>query len=388
MNFKSLVIAETPDGRFTRSIVNKDLSELPPGDVLIEVHYSALNYKDGLSATGHKGITRHFPHTPGIEAAGVVAKSVSPRFKKGDHVFVTGFDLGMNTSGAFSEYIRVPADWVLHVPAGLTCKDCMTIGTAGLTAAYALYKMELLGQDPANGPIVVTGSSGGVGSLSVAILAKSGYEVIACTGKSYASEYLKFLGATEVKPRDFVDDHSGKPLRHAMWAGAIDTVCGNTLTTLIKCCKRDGSIVVTGLLSSNRLETLVYPFLLNGINVLGIGAGQTPISLRQKLWDKLTNEWNITDKLFAISHEVKLEDLKDKYIDAIMVGQTRGRVVVCLKDGCCTARSRKRMASGEIRRPVNTPDQNVNGSRVPEIPEIRVTPLPSETPITAKSLDE
>jgi putative YhdH/YhfP family quinone oxidoreductase len=389
MNFKSLIITETSDGRFTRSIVNRDLSELPQGELLIRVHYSALNYKDGLSATGHKGITRKFPHTPGIEAAGMVERSSSPDFREGDHVFVTGFDLGMNTSGAFAEYIRVPASWVLHVPEGLTCKECMTIGTAGLTAAYALYKMELLGQHPDNGPIVVTGSTGGVGSLSVAILAKAGYDVIACTGKSYAAEYLKFLGASEVQPREYADDHSGRPLKHATWAGAIDTVCGNTLTTLIKQCKRDGCVVMTGLLASNKLETLVYPFLLNGINLLGIGAGQTPVALRKLLWRKLTHEWNVTDKLFAIAHEVKLEDLKDKYIDAIMAGQTRGRVVVNLKEDCCSTVRVDRTAAGAVGKTSRSPEERPELVRVPDtVPEVKVTKLPAEKKIITGTFEE
>lgn len=389
MNFKSLIITETSDGRFTRSIVNRDLTELPQGELLIRVHYSALNYKDGLSATGHKGITRKFPHTPGIEAAGMVERSSSPDFREGDHVFVTGFDLGMNTSGAFAEYIRVPASWVLHVPEGLTCKECMTIGTAGLTAAYALYKMELLGQHPDNGPIVVTGSTGGVGSLSVAILAKAGYDVIACTGKSYAAEYLKFLGASEVQPREYADDHSGRPLKHATWAGAIDTVCGNTLTTLIKQCKRDGCVVMTGLLASNKLETLVYPFLLNGINLLGIGAGQTPVALRKLLWRKLTHEWNVTDKLFAIAHEVKLEDLKDKYIDAIMAGQTRGRVVVNLKEDCCSTVRVDRTAAGAVGKTSRSPEERPELVRVPDtVPEVKVTKLPVEKKIITGTFEE
>jgi putative YhdH/YhfP family quinone oxidoreductase len=375
MKFKSLVITETKDGKFLRQIKTKNTDELPAGEVLIRVHYSALNYKDGLSATGHKGITRKFPHTPGIEAAGVVEESRTPLFTEGDHVFVTGFDLGMNTAGAFAEYIRVPAEWVLHVPEGLTCKECMTIGTAGLTAAYALHKMELLGQTPSAGPIVVTGSTGGVGSLSVAILAKAGYEVIACTGKNYATEYLRFLGASQVQPREFADDHSGKPLRHSMWAGAIDTVSGNTLTTLIKMCKRDGCVVATGLLSSNKLETLVYPFLLNGINLLGIGAGQTPIGLRKLLWKKLTTEWNVTDKLFAVAHEVKLEDLKDKFIDAIMAGQTRGRVVVNLKEDCCTTVRTLRTASGQSYSE-RIPGEKVDDLRTPDIKVIELPVIP------------
>jgi acrylyl-CoA reductase (NADPH) len=335
MQYKALLITETPAGKFERQIVEKPIDDLPAGDVLVRVHYSALNYKDGLSATGHKGITRKFPHTPGIEAAGRVVESKSEQFKEGSEVFVTGYDLGMNTAGAFAEYIRVPAEWLINKPSLLSCKDCMTIGTAGFTAAYALYKMELMGQTPDYGPIVVTGSTGGVGSLAVSILAKAGYEVIAVTGKKEAEEYLRFLGAARIEPREFLNDSLGKPLSRAMWAGAIDTVSGTMLTTLLKRCRRDGNVVATGLLSSIHFATTIYPFILNGVNLLGIGAGQTPMSLRLKLWDKLINEWNICDKLPAIAKEIGLEELKDTYIDAILSGKTRGRVVVKLKDDCC-----------------------------------------------------
>jgi acrylyl-CoA reductase (NADPH) len=339
MQFKALLITETPDGKFERSIVKREVDELPKGDVLIRVHYSALNYKDGLSATGHKGITKKFPHTPGIEAAGRVEQSTSTTFKPGDEVFLTGYDLGMNTSGAFAEYIRVPSDWVLKKPVGMSCRDCMTIGTAGFTAAYALHKMELMGQTPDYGPIVVTGATGGVGSLSVAVLAKAGYEVIAVTGKREATDYLKFLGASRVEPREFLNDTLGKPLSRAAWAGAIDTVSGNMLTTLLKRCRRDGNVVATGLLSSIHFATTIYPFILNGVNLLGIGAGQTPMSLRLKLWNKLVNEWNICDKLPSICQEIELEQLKDTYIDAILSGKTKGRVVVKLKENCCAEHS-------------------------------------------------
>jgi len=334
MQFKALLITETPEGKFERSIVNRNIDDLPQGDVLIRVHYSALNYKDGLSATGHKGITRKFPHTPGIEAAGIVEKSSSSKLPEGSEVFLTGYDLGMNTSGAFADYIRVPEDWVMPKPAGISCKDIMTIGTAGFTAAYALYKMEAMGQTPDYGPIVVTGATGGVGSLSVAILAKAGYEVIAVTGKKEATDYLKFLGASRVEPREFLNDTLGKPLQRAAWAGAIDTVSGTMLTTLLKRCRRDGNIVATGLLSSVHFSTTIYPFILNGVNLLGIGAGQTPMNLRLKLWNKLVNEWNICHKLPAIAQEITLEELKDTYIDAILSGKTKGRVVVRLKENC------------------------------------------------------
>jgi putative YhdH/YhfP family quinone oxidoreductase len=195
--------------------------------------------------------------------------------------------------------------------------------------------MEAMGQTPDYGPIVITGSTGGVGSLSVAILAKAGYEVIAVTGKKDAHDYLRFLGASRVEPREFLNDSLGKPLQRAMWAGAIDTVCGTMLTTLLKRCRRDGNVVATGLLSSIHFSTTIYPFILNGVNLLGIGAGQTPMSLRLKLWNKLMDEWNVVDKLPAIANEIGLEELRDTYIDAILSGKTRGRVVVKLKEDCC-----------------------------------------------------
>ncbi|HEY0656320.1 MAG TPA: zinc-binding dehydrogenase, partial [Chryseosolibacter sp.] len=234
-----------------------------------------------------------------------------------------------------ADYIRVPAEWIMRKPSGLSCKDIMTIGTAGFTAAYALHKMESMGQSPDQGPIVVTGSTGGVGSLSVAVLAKAGYEVIAVTGKKESHDYLKYLGASRIEPREFLNDSLGKPLQRAMWAGAIDTVSGNMLTTLLKRCKRDGNVVATGLLSSTHFSTTIYPFILNGVNLLGIGAGQTPMPLRTMLWKKLENEWNVCDKLPAIVHEIGLEELMTTYIDAILSGKTKGRIVVKLKENCC-----------------------------------------------------
>jgi acrylyl-CoA reductase (NADPH) len=335
MNFRALQITESPTGTFERRIVQRSIDELPPGDVLIRVHYSALNYKDGLSATGHKGITRRFPHTPGIEAAGVVEESTSHTISPGSGVFLTGYDLGMNTSGAFAEYIRVPESWVIPKPKELTCKQVMAIGTAGFTVAYALHKMESMGQRPENGPIVVTGATGGVGSLAVAVLAKAGYEVIAVTGKTDSEEYLTRLGASRIEPREYLSDTIAKPLRKTAWAGGIDTVCGPMLASLLKRCKRDGNVVATGLLASTHFSTSIYPFILNGVNLLGIGAGQTPMDLRLKLWDKLMGAWNICDKVPIIAKEIGLEELKNTYIDAIMEGRTRGRVVIKLKDGCC-----------------------------------------------------
>ena len=328
MPFKALRVVETHAGFFERSIREMEIEDLPAGELLIKVHYSALNYKDALSATGNKGITRTYPHTPGIDAAGIVELSRNERFAVNDEVIVTGHDLGMNTCGAFAEYIRVPAAWAIKRPIDYSFSECMTIGTAGFTAALAIYKMELLGQTPAMGPVVVTGSTGGVGSMAVAILAKAGYEVIAVTGKSNAREYLEHLGAARIEKREFVYDSSGKSLLRPQWAGAIDTVGGNTLITLLKACKQEGSIVCTGLVGSPVLEGTVYPFILNGVNLLGVGSADTPLNTRVLIWNKLVNEWSIKDKLTAIAKEVSLEELNSTYIESILNGKIMGRIVV------------------------------------------------------------
>jgi len=328
MPFKALRITETPSGTFERSVKDIEFDDLPPGELLIRVYYSSLNYKDALSATGNKGITKNYPHTPGIDAAGVVELSRNEKFAVNEEVVVTGYDLGMNTCGGFAEYIRVPADWVIKKPNGLSFSEAMAIGTAGFTAASALYKMQLMLQTPDKGPIVVTGATGGVGSMAVAMLAKAGYEVIAITGKSNAREYLQHIGAAKIEGREFVNDTSGKHLLRPKWAGAIDTVGGNTLSTLLKGCKAEGNIVCTGLVASPKLDTTVYPFILNGVNLLGIGSAETPRATRELIWNMITSAWDIRDKLPVIAREVTLEDLNNNYIDAILAGKIMGRLVV------------------------------------------------------------
>ncbi len=328
MPFKALWITETADGKFERSIIERKIDDLPPGELVIRVLYSSLNYKDALSATGNKGITRKFPHTPGIDAAGIVEISRKEQFATGDEVIITGYDLGMNTCGGFGEYIRIPASWAIKKPEAYSLKECMVIGTAGFTAASALFKMELMGQDPSQGPVVVTGSTGGVGSMAVTLLNKAGYEVIAITGKANAHEYLQFLGASRIEERSWVNDQSGKALLRPQWAGAIDTVGGNTLVTLLKGCQTEGCVVSTGLVSSPRLDATVYPFILNGVSLLGVGSAETPMPRRMAIWDKLATTWNCRDKFNAIAKEVTLEELNHQYIDAILEGKIMGRIVV------------------------------------------------------------
>ena len=328
MSFKALRVTETPAGKFERKIVEREIDDLPPGEVLIKVHYTSLNYKDALSATGNKGITRKFPHTPGIDAAGVVEISRNANFATGEEVIVTGYDLGMNTDGGMAEYIRVPGRWIVPRPQEYSLKECMIIGTAGFTAALALYKMQLLGQMPADGPIVVTGATGGVGSMAVAILSKAGYTVTAVTGKTQVTEYLQHLGATKIESREFVNDQSGKALMKCKWSGAIDTVGGLTLATLLKACQPEGCVATTGIVESAEINTTLYPFILNGVNLVGVGSAETPMEKRISIWEMLSQDWNIKDKLSVIAKEVTLDELNGTYIDAILQGKMMGRVIV------------------------------------------------------------
>jgi len=324
-SFKAFRVTENEPGKFVRDIVDRKIDDLPDGDVLIRVHYAALNYKDALSSSGNKGVTRNYPHTPGIDGAGIVEESNQPQFKAGDKVIVTSYDLGMNTDGAFAEYIRIPADWVVPLPDGLDLKESMIIGTAGLTAGIGLYKMQMMCQNPELGPIVVSGASGGVGSMAVAIFKKAGFQVIASTGKDDIAPYLLRIGASEVVDREFVNDDSSRPLMKPKWAGAFDTVGGNTLATLLKGCKPGGSVASCGLVGSPVLSTTVLPFIINGINLLGLDSANFPMEERLKVWDKLAGEWR--PEMNGISTICKLSEL-DPYIDQILKGELKGRIVV------------------------------------------------------------
>ncbi|MEZ4721874.1 MAG: YhdH/YhfP family quinone oxidoreductase [Flavobacteriales bacterium] len=326
LTFKALVIREGEDGRFSRSIEGKQVKDLPPGEVLIKSSFAGLNYKDALSASGHRGISRNYPHTPGVDVCGIVAASNSSNFKEGDEVIVTGYDLGMNTSGGFQEYVRVPEGWVVPKPGGLSLKEAMVYGTAGFTAALSLYKMERMGQNPQMGEVLVTGSTGGVGSMAVGILAKAGYDVIASTGKKDAQAHLTKLGAKRIEGREFANDETGRPLLRSQWAGAIDTVGGNTLATCVKACQRKGSVASCGLVGTHELHMTVYPFLLNGVNILGVDSAETDMDLRKELWTRLSNKWKIAD-LESYGTFVPLGQIIHQ-MDLILKGKTKGRVVV------------------------------------------------------------
>ena len=327
--FQALVVRTSDKKNFTRSIEERSIDDLPKGEVLIRVHYSSLNYKDGLSCAGNRGVTRHYPHTPGIDAAGVVESSDSSDFNAGDPVVIISYDLGANTAGGFGQFIRVPADWVMPLPEGLSLRESMIYGTAGYAAGLSVNLLQHQGVIPERGPVVVTGATGGVGSVSVALLAGLGYRISASTGKPDAEDFLKTLGASEVIDRKAVNDESGRTLLKEVWAGAVDTVGGNTLVTILKSCKQRGSVVTAGMVDSSNLHASVFPFVLRGISMQGTGASETTMAMRQEIWLKLAKEWK-PDKLEYLAVDRKLEQL-DPEIDRILVGGQRGRVVVDLQ---------------------------------------------------------
>lgn len=327
--FKAMIVKEVEEKKFTREITTKTISDLPEGDVLINVKFSSLNYKDALSASGNKGVTRNYPHTPGIDAAGIVVESTNEKFKSGDKVIVTSYDLGMNTAGGYSEYIRVPSDWVVKLPENLSLRESMIFGTAGFTAALSVYKLVNSGVKPEDGEILVTGATGGVGSTAISILSKLGYEIIAVTGKPEEKDMLIGIGAKDIIHRKEVDDDSGRPLLKSRWAGVIDTVGGNMLATAIKTTKYGGSVTCCGNIASHEFLTSVYPFILKGVTLFGIDSVLCPMDFRIKVWNKLSSEWK-PDNLNNNVTEVSLEELNEK-IDLILAGKLKGRTIVNLE---------------------------------------------------------
>jgi acrylyl-CoA reductase (NADPH) len=319
--FRALRVEEK-DGVFSRTIQELPLTDLPDNDVTIRVTYSSLNYKDALSATGNKGVTKTYPHMPGIDAAGVVTASKDSRFKTGDEVIVTSYDLGMNTPGGFAEYIRVPADWIVPLPKGMTLREAMMLGTAGLTAAMCIEALEHQGL---SSPVLVTGSSGGVGSIAVALLAKLGYEVIASTGSEASHDLLKTLGAKHIIHRNELSEANTKPMLKPLYGGAVDTVGGETLVNVVKSLQPNASVAACGLVGGPNLNLTVFPFILRNVNLLGIDSQNYPMQKRQALWNKLAKEWKVD--LEALTTEVRLEELSPA-VDDILQGKTKGHVLV------------------------------------------------------------
>ena len=326
-SFKALRIYENSDGSFSKQIESLTFDQLPDHEVLVKVHYAGLNYKDALSGSGHKGITRQFPHTPGIDAVGEVVEHSGSEFMPGQQVLVTSYDFGMNTHGGFSAYIRVPAGWVVPMPEGLSPEHAMIMGTAGLTAGIALHNMERAGQRPEMGPVLVTGASGGVGSLAIAILHKAGYTPWACTGSPQTSRYLESIGAAAIKDRRELEAATKKPLFKGGWAGAIDTVGGEILVNAVKGCGMYGGVAVCGLVGSPRIDMSVYPFILKGVAMLGVDSAEFPMPERRKVWEKLSQVWKPDEQVLdAMAQYCTLEDIPDQ-MDAMLAGKTQGRVI-------------------------------------------------------------
>lgn len=327
-HFRCHLVTKDSVGIFSGQVVLEPLANLPTGDVLLRVQYSSLNYKDALAATGHPGVARKFPHVPGIDAVGTVVESNSPECRPGDAAIVTSYELGVSRWGGWAEYIRVPAEWVLPLPAGLSPREAMILGTAGLTAAMSAESLAQHGVRPDSGEVVVTGATGGVGSLSVMLLARLGYQVTAVTGKPDWQERLKAWGAAHVVGREEVNDTSGKPLLATRWAGAVDTVGGQTLSTLLRQTNNNGCVCACGLVGGADLSTSVYPFLLRGVTLAGIDSAYCSRERRLALWDRLATDWKIAG-LESVATQVSLDEIGTQ-VPRILAGQIAGRVVVAI----------------------------------------------------------
>jgi len=326
--YKALVINEV-NAAFEQTIQTLHIDNLPKGDVLVKVHYSSINYKDALSATGNKGITKKYPHTPGIDAAGEVVSSLDDKFKVGDKVIVTGYDLGMNTSGGFGQYIHVPSEWVVQLPEGLSLKESMIIGTAGFTAGISVLRLSALVK-PSDGKILVSGATGGVGSVALSLLSKLGYQTVAISGKETEYPFLRKLGATEILPRADFQEVDKRPMLSAQYAGAIDTVGGPILENILKTLQPLGAVTTCGSVSSTQLNMTVFPFILRGISLIGISAQNYPGALREPLWIKLATDWK-PDNLLELYSEIRLEDIPET-VALILQGKLKGRTIVNMLD--------------------------------------------------------
>ena len=326
--FTALLVEETEEKRFQSSITERELADLPAGEVLVNVQYSSLNYKDALSASGNKAVTRSYPHTPGVDAAGVVLESSNPDFVEGDKVIVTGYDLGMNTSGGFGQRIRVPANWVIKCPEGLSLKDAMILGTAGFTAALCIEKLLTNGVTPDKGTVLVTGATGGVGIVAVSLLHKLGFKVAASTGKSASHNLLRQVGADEIIDRNSLSDANSRPLLKEQWAGAIDVAGGDTLSNVIKSVCYGGSVACCGLVQSAALQGTVLPFILRGVNLLGVDSVQLPLKVKADIWNKLSGPWRLDD-LNALCNEIDFSELESS-LRKVLNGEAVGRYVLNL----------------------------------------------------------
>jgi len=306
--------------------VDMSIDGLDPGEVVVKTKYSTINFKDALSHNGTGRIMRKYPTNAGIDMAGTVETSADARWKRGDKVIVHGYDMGVAHDGGYAEHVRVPADWVVRRPESMTAFDAMTLGTAGFTAAQAILLMEKNGLTPDMGPVAVTGATGGVGSVAVEILAKMGYHVAAITGKEEETKYLKSLGAKEVIARQSIDLAKVRPLEKATWAGAVDNLGGDMLSWLVASTKVGGAVASVGLAADMKLNTTVAPFILRGVCLLGADSVNCPMSVRQKIWNKLAVEWR-PDQVHDQVRTIDFDELPTHF-DAYLKGLVRGRTVV------------------------------------------------------------
>lgn len=326
--FRALWIEESAEGKFTRRVAERSIDDLPAGDVLVRVQYSSLNYKDALSASGNRGVTKRYPHTPGIDAAGVMMED-GGGFRAGDAVLVIDPSLGVSQPGGYSQVLRVPAAWLLRMPEGLTPRTAMAYGTAGFTAAMCVDRLLSAGVRPESGEILVTGATGGVGTMATGILAREGFRVVCATGKPERADLLQTLGASEIIHRDDLLKEGDRPLLHQRWAGVVDTVGGVYLSSAIRSCKQGGVVTACGNVASPDLPITVFPFILRGVSLLGIDATLPAMQERARLWTKLGKAWSLD--VGRLVREVRLEELPQE-IDRILHGEQVGRVLVKVGD--------------------------------------------------------
>ena len=326
--FKALLVEQPEKKVFNRSIVTRTLDDLPEGELVVKVHYSSLNFKDALSSVGNPGVTRNFPHTPGIDAAGEVVSCADGSFQPGDQVIVTSYDLGMETDGGFGQLIRVPSKWALKLPEGLSLKESMMLGTAGLTAALSVHQLMESGVTPEQGPVLVTGATGGVGSLAVAMLAKIGFTVTAVTGKLEETPYLEGLGAAQVIDRETLLKGNDRPMLKPTWAGVVDCVGGDLLAAAIKSAQYDGVVTCCGLVASIDIPINVFPFILRGVRLIGIDSAECPMERRIQVWKRLANELKL-DNLTEMVDEITLAGVEEK-VQLMLKGGMKRRALVNL----------------------------------------------------------
>ncbi|KRF50564.1 quinone oxidoreductase [Bacillus sp. Soil745] len=326
--FDALVVNKQDD-QFTVNIQELSLDDLPQGEVLIRVHYSGVNYKDSLAAIPNGNIVSSYPIVPGIDMAGVVVSSEDSRFKEGDEVIATSYGIGVSQSGGYSQFARVPAEWIVPLPDGLTMKEAMIIGTAGFTAALSVLRLEENNLTPEQGSVLVTGATGGVGSFAVSILSKLGYSVEASTGKESEHGYLKAIGASTIVSREDVYDGKLRALGKQKWSGAVDPVGGEPLASVLSQIKYGGAVAVSGLTAGTSLPATVFPFILRGVNLLGIDSVNCPMDTRLKVWHRLATDFKLEDLEQLVQQEITLKELPD-VLPTLLKGEARGRTIVKL----------------------------------------------------------